>query len=446
MFDAVFQNACVVLPDAADPADVAVQDGKIAAILPAGSGAAAQKSYELRGKILFPGVIDSHAHVTYCGDIASGSYTAASGGVTTLIEMPTSGWMPYVMDAGVFSKRVAEINSTSAVDFALWGGISPQAPEKAQELIACGAAAFKVFLSDAGDYRFFTDEDLLKLFAQVKESGTLVGVHAETECICAARTAALRAAGCGPQAHSDSRPVVSEVLAVSRLCAAALHEGVRVHVCHISAPEVVETVEMFRRRGGRIFAETCPHYLLLTDEDVIRCGAYAKCAPPIRSHALVEGLWEKVLSGEIDIIGSDHAAYPETQKEKGFWQAPGGFPGLDLILPGLYSEGVRKRGMSLCRLAEITSANAAKAFQLDSRKGSIKVGLDADFAVLDPNAEWEFSAADTFYNNKSAKYPYEGKRLIGKVIRTFVRGREVFRDGTLTDKNAGDFVPARAGV
>ena len=142
MFDLLIKNAVVVTPDRARSLNVAVKDGVIAALLLPSETVEAQEIYDIPGSILFPGLIDSHAHITYCGDIASGSYTAASGGVTTLIEMPTSGWLPDVLDKNIFLERVRENNNTSAVDLALWGGVSASGLEKISEVWGAGAAPF----------------------------------------------------------------------------------------------------------------------------------------------------------------------------------------------------------------------------------------------------------------------------------------------------------------
>ena len=443
MFDVLIKNATVITPDKTQLLNVAVKDGIIAAILQVSETVEAQQIYDFSGCLLFPGLIDSHAHITYCGDIISGSYTAASGGVTTLIEMPTSGWLPNVMNKEIFQARVKEINENSAVDIALWGGISASDLENVSELCDAGAAAFKVFLSDAGSYGSFNDWDLQHLFQKLKPYNGLVGIHAETESICAAETKRFVECGAGPERNSSSRPVISEILAVLRVCALALHEHARAHICHVSSADVIEIISDYRNKGVDLTSETCPHYLLLNEEDVTRYKSYAKCAPPIRSSDEVERLWKCILDGKIDIIGSDHATYSEEQKESGtFWEVPGGFPGLDLILSGLYTEGVIKRHLPLELLAKITSTNAANAFGIDYCKGSIEIGKDADFAVYNPDKEWKFHVCDSFYNNKSSEYPYENRTFQGKVTHTFVRGKLIYEYGKIVTPNTGRFIPS----
>ena len=443
MFDLIIKNALVVLPGHTQKLSVAVTDGRIAGLFDPFQDLEAAEIFDYEGKILFPGVVDSHAHVTYCSDFDSGSRTAASGGVTTLVEMPQSGHLPSVFDKDILEERIRRIQDTSIVDCALYGGAKAGQTRHLEQLAQKGVVAFKVFLSDAGDYGSFDDAALRELFQTVRPAHTLVAVHAESQEICHAETQKQIRAGKGAESNSASRPVFSEVLAVTRLCTIALHEQARISVCHISSPEVLDVIRQFREQKLEVYAETCPHYLLLDSDDVTRCGAWAKCAPPLRDRHQADALWDRVIHGEIDMIGSDHATYSDEQKSTGsFWTAPGGFPGLDLILPGLYSEGVLHRGLSLPRLARITASNPARIFGLDSCKGSIEIGKDADFAVLDPDITWTFHGADTFYNVRSARYPYEGKQFRGKIVSTFVRGKQVYDGKQVLSNQKGRYVPS----
>lgn len=444
MYDLLLKNAQVVTPNGVKKLDIGISNGKIVGLTDPCSAPPAITEMDFSDKIILPGLIDSHSHLTFYGSMKEGTRTAASGGVTTVIEMPTSNILPYVMDAEVFKNRIISFNQIATTDYALFGGISPLNLSAANDLNDVGAAAFKVFLSYAGDYKYFTDYDLHELFKITSKFNGLVSIHAETETMCENYANNYRKKGYGAEKHSDSRPVISEVLAVGRLARLALETGARANVCHISAPQVVDELNIYRKMGAKVTAETCPHYLSLTQDDVERCKAFAKCQPPLREQDAVDGLWECVIAGGIDIIGSDHATYSaESKSSSDFWDAPGGFPGLDLMLPTLISEGVHKRGLSWTRLAEISSLNAAKAFGLDYCKGSIEIGKDADFAVVDPNAVWSFNAENSFYLNKSDKFPYEGRNFKGKVTETFVRGTLVYDNGRIVSSPIGNFVSAK---
>ena len=440
MFDLLLRNALVVLPDEVHKLDVGVTAGKIAALLQPGDNYDALVEHNLDGCILMPGAIDSHAHVTYCGTVQEGSWAAASGGVTTLIEMPQSGWLPDVKSPEVMNERIKMVHDSSIVDFALWGGVSSGDISRIEELNALGAIAFKVFTCNAGNYGSFDDAALLDLMTKMRSFDGLVGIHAEVESICSGATARVKRECGGPERHSESRPVIAEVAAGVRVAMLAQSSGVRLHVCHVSSPDVISALIPFRQAGLRLTLETCPHYLLLTDQDVVRCASYAKCSPPIRDAAQQQGLWKALICGDLDIIGSDHANYSDVQKGQGFWNSPGGFPGLSVMLSALYSEGVVERGMSLVRLAQVTASNAAKAFGISHRKGAIRIGLDADFVVIDPSVDWVYHASDFAFTNESDRYPYEGRSIHGKVIQTFVRGNEIYANGTLNKTPIGQVI------
>jgi dihydroorotase-like cyclic amidohydrolase len=182
-----------------------------------------------------------------------------------------------------------------------------------------------------------------------------------------------------------------------------------------------------RARGQRVWAETCPQYLVLDTSALDRRGPYAKCSPPIRSRANVEQLWPFVLHGTIDTIGSDHAPFPAAQKDPGFtdiWEAHNGLVGIQTMVPLILSEGVHRRGMSLPRAAALLSTNAARIFDLYPRKGVIQVGADADLMLVDLQREWTVDGAQFLSRNRWS--PYDGMRLTGQIQRTIVRGRTVY--------------------
>ncbi|MGH8623269.1 MAG: amidohydrolase family protein, partial [Burkholderiales bacterium] len=180
-------------------------------------------------------------------------------------------------------------------------------------------------------------------------------------------------------------------------------------------------------------AETCPHYLAFTEQDFARIGPTLKCAPPIRDAATRDALWQEVLAGRVDLIGSDHSPCPAADKAKGnddVWKAWGGVAGIQVSLPVLLTEGVRARGLSFERIAHLTATAPAQLFGLYPRKGVIAVGADADLAFIDPAQEWTFQPADL--QTCSGVSAYLGQKFTGKVVRTIVRGVTVFTDGAVT--------------
>jgi allantoinase len=196
-----------------------------------------------------------------------------------------------------------------------------------------------------------------------------------------------------------------------------------------------------------VTAETCPHYLAFTDEDFERIGPPLKCAPPIRDAETREALWQEVLEGRVDLIGSDHSPCPAADKHKGehdIWQAWGGVAGIQATLPVLLSEGMHARGLSLERIAHLTATSPAQLFGLYPRKGAIAVGTDADFAFVDPNRRWTFDSKHL--QTRSGVSAYLGRTFTGLVVRTTVRGKTVYEDGEVVGACGwGRFVPPHAG-
>lgn len=443
MFDILIKDALVVLPEEVKKVNIGISHGKISCILADDKIADSKNIYSFPGAIIFPGLIDSHSHVTYCGNVFDGSRTAAGGGITTLIEMPTSSWLPTLNNSAELSKRIDRILESSVVDFALWGGVSADNFENLCELDKKGIAGFKIFTCDAGTYGLFSEYDILCLMDRLKSFNGLLGIHAENESICTNLTRNYISSGMNAESFSQSRPIISEMVAVAQVCSLSLYTGTRIHICHISSSSVIEIAKQFKSLGAKISLETCPHYLLLTDEDTIRYGVYSKCSPPLRNEKTRNELWECFLRGDIDIIGSDHATYSENQKNgDSFWSAPGGFPGLDVLFSGIYEYGTKNYNMSLNLLAEMTSSRAAKTFGISYRKGSIEIGKDADLAIFDPQTEWIFRSINTYYTNKSDRYPYEGKKFKGKIISTFVRGEEVYSHGNILQTRGGMYIPS----
>ncbi|MGH7672513.1 MAG: amidohydrolase family protein, partial [Gemmatimonadales bacterium] len=229
-----------------------------------------------------------------------------------------------------------------------------------------------------------------------------------------------------------ARPPAAEVEAIRRLvsCVRGAGPDARAHVVHVSCPEGLAEVHAARERGLRATAETCPHYLAFTEEDFERVGPALKCAPPIRDGATREQLWAALLAGRVDLVASDHSPCPAADKQKGehdVWQAWGGVSGIQTTLPVLLTEGVRTRGLSLERVADLTATAPARLFGLHPRKGEIAVGADADFVLVDLARSWTLSVEQL--QTRSRISPYVGRAFRGAVVRTIVRGRTVFADG-----------------
>jgi len=430
----VIRGGTVVLPTGQKPADIAVTDGIITAIGSEVSDGAAV--IDARGLVVLPGVVDSHVHFNEPGRAEwegweAGTRGAARGGVTTVLEMPLNAHPP-TTTALAFDAKVAVASRKALVDFGLWGGMVPENLAELPALAGRGVVGFKAFMSDSGieDFHRVSDGLLaigLKVTARLN---ALVGVHAESHKMVERTTREVREEGRVDRlAWCRARPPAAEVEAIKRLlvCMRGAGKGVRAHVVHVSCAAGLAEVDAARNNGVAITAETCPHYLAFTEQDFERIGPALKCAPPIRDAATRDGLWDALLAGQVDLIGSDHSPCPAADKQKGdddIWQAWGGVSGIQATLPVLITDGLHARGLSLERIAYLTATSPAQLFGLYPRKGAIAVGADADFALIDPQKQWTLDA--DALETRSGISAYLGQTFTGKVIRTLVRGRTVF--------------------
>ncbi len=237
--------------------------------------------------------------------------------------------------------------------------------------------------------------------------------------------------------------MVAELEAIGRAILFAAETGCSLHVVHVSTGRGVALVAEARDRGVSVTCETCPHYLLLTGEDVERLGAVAKCAPPLRPRSDVEELWERVFARDVDFIASDHSPCPPEMKAgDDFFRAWGGISGCQTLFNAMLDEGYHERGLPLVQVARLTSENVSQRFGLPG-KGSLEVGADADLALVNLDASLTVRERDLQYLHKIS--PYIGRTFRGKVVQTVVRGITVFHEGGIVSKPIGTLIrPGRA--
>ncbi len=433
-FDLIIRGAQVVTPDAVKPWEIGVTDGKIAALESQvrGSGKA---EVNASGLHVFPGVIDAHVHFNDPGradweGIATGSRAHAAGGGTLFFDMPLNAHPPTV-DAESFQLKLAVAERTSLTDFALWGGIVPGNVDKLAELADCGVIGFKAFMSNSGidDFSCVDDATLRAGMKRAASLGLLVAVHAESETETSRLTRGQIAAGrTSARDYLDSRPVAAELDAIRCAIELSGETGCALHIVHVSCGAGVAVVADARRRGANVTCETCPHYLTLTEDDLLRIGALAKCAPPVRTPDEQASLWQHLLAGDITTVGSDHSPSPPDMKQSdNFFKIWGGISGVQHTIPLLLT-GAAQRGASdaLPLLAGLLSDRVARRFQLPKSKGRIAIGADADFAIVDLDAEFVVTREELHYRHKQS--PYVDRKLRGKVESTFVRGEPVYRN------------------
>jgi allantoinase len=435
--DLVVQGATVATEYGVFEASLVAAAGRIVAILdPSEHPPPADRHLDARGLIAVPGGIDPHTHFwepgpfTHREDFYHGSMSCAAGGVTTTLEHPLS--IPPVEDEASFGLKLDAAAAKSVIDFGLWGALLPTNVDQLARLVELGAVAFKGFMLDAGaDYPWVDDGALLHGMQELAVHGGLVAVHAESDAITAHETARVRESGrTDGVALADGRPPFSEYEAINRAIVLAKEAGAKLHIVHMSIPDGADLIRRARADGVDVTSETCAHYLYFDASALDELGAYAKCKPPLRTRELSDELWARVIAGEIDFIASDHSPYSHEEKDRGLWEAPWGLPGAQTMLPVVISEGVIKRGFDLVDFVKFTSTNAAKRFGLYPRKGSIRVGSDADITLIDLQGSWTVTADDLF--SKQPWSPFENRTLNGRVATTIRRGDVVFDGKEIT--------------
>jgi allantoinase len=407
-----------------DARDVVVSRGTIVAVVAPGAGGQAHRVIDATGLAVLPGAVDAHVHFDAPGrdeweGWATGSLAAAAGGVTTVVDMPIDSHPPTTDASAVRAKR-AVAEKSSLVDFALWGGLIPQNAAALGPLLDAGVIGLKAFLCDSGWPAFpaCDPEALTRGMAAAGAAGLPVAVHCEDPDLF--------------EEGGSRRTVASEVAAVAAAGAAAAAHGTQLHVVHCSSPDAV--LEAKRWPGATV--ETCPHYLVLNQEDVGRIGPDAACCPPIRDEGDRRRLLSLLADGTIDSVASDHSPCPPALKEG---PSPfAGVSGVETTLSVLLSLGLLSRrdivrlrgaGAALCRLAH---------------KGAIAPGFDADLALVDVGATW--TVAPEALHSRHRRSPFLGRVLPGVVIATIVGGVVVYQAGHQAAEPSGRFLtPGAAG-
>ena len=415
--------------------DLLVQGGRVQAILPPDHGHAADSILDATGLHVLPGVVDAHVHFNEPGrtdweGFVTGTTAAAAGGITTVCDMPLN-CHPPTLDARALALKRSAIADHALIDYAFWGGVVPDSTAHLQELRREGVVGVKAFLCDSGlaEYPHLDEFSQLEAMQACAELGLLLALHAEDAAETGRRGQQARAEGRNKALDwANSRPPSTELDAVRRSLEMAAETGARLHFVHISTGAAARLVAQAHTAGQNVSVETCPHYLCLDEIDLQQLGTFGKCAPPLRSRAEVDSLWQALLDGAIDWIASDHSPCPPSMKEtNNIWAAWGGLGGVQTLLPALLTEAVHTRGLSLPRLVSLTAANPAKRLGLYPRKGVLDPGSDADIALVNLQKSWTLDQQDL--RTRWPTNPFVGRTFTGQVRATLVRGTVVWQDG-----------------
>ncbi len=372
------------------PVDIGIRAGRIAAIGEWGDLPDAEEVVDIANRVVMPGGIDTHVHAGDPGgfDSANTSMAAALGGVTTIVDMPMQ--LPPTTDPETLDLKLDAIAPKATVDFALWATCKPEGTDVIEPLRDKGVVGFKLVMqrSVEGIMPLHRDGELLEALPLITRAGLQTSIHAESQDMIAHLEEKLKREGrTDPRAFLDCHPIITELEAIHRVLFIAEQTKSRMHLAHCSIAEGIDLVEQARSRGVRVSVETCPHYLVLDESIFDTKGVLAKLSPALRDRKQVELLWQRLRDGKINNVASDHVPYPLVMKQGNIWEAAAGIPGIQTMFPSLVYEGIKKGRISLPQLVRVMSEGPAKVVGLYPRKGSARIGADADFAVFDLERE-----------------------------------------------------------
>lgn len=456
-FDLVIRNGQVVTAADIMRCDIGICDGKIMAL--AADLPPANQEIDATDRLVLPGGVDAHCHidqpvgggVVMADDFFTATRSALCGGTTTVI--------PFACQIKGESLKAAVVdyhqraNGNALIDYAFHLIVSDPTPEvldhELPALIQSGYTSFKVYMTY--DDLKLNDRELLDVLAVARQERAFVMVHAENSDCIAWMVQRLEQLGkTAPRYHATARPMLVEREATHRAIALAELVDVPILLVHVSGAEAVEQIQWAQNRGLRIYGETCPQYLFLTEEDLARPGfegAKCICSPPPRDKANQQVIWDGLINGVFQVFASDHAPFrysdPQGKQVGGingsFQHVPNGIPGIETRLALLFSEGVNKGRIDLNTFVALTATNPAKLYGLYPRKGTIAIGSDADLVLWDTQKPVTITNSALHHNVDYT--PYEGMKLQGYPVTVLSRGEVVYEQGEIkAERGRGQFL------
>lgn len=432
-----------------------IEDGKIKFIFPKKHNSlSVEKEIDAEGNVVFPGFIDPHVHFDDPGftvreDFETGTRSAAAGGITTIVDMPCTS-IPPVINGSNFDNKLDAVKDKAYVDFAFWGGVTPEQVENGDykktltELKEKGIVGVKFYTISGMDlYPRMPVPYMDKAFRFLKDLNLVCAVHAEDFYLVDFYTNYFRLSGrIDPESWAEGRVYEAEPEAIWSVVGITQKVQNKLHIVHLSTSAGLDVIRWAKKHKLDITTETCPHYLIFTTEDLKTLGPILKTAPPVRHKEDNEALWNGLKDGSIDFIATDHAAgkFPEEKSNLNIWENYSGIPGTQLMVPLMLTFGYQKGKLMLEEIQKLLSENAAKRYGLYPNKGSFNLGADADFAIVNIGKKW---VVDPVKLESKGKYSViAGQEMVGKVSKTILRGEVMYDEniGIVGQKGSGIFI------
>jgi len=436
-----FLSRRIVTPQGVRPGALLVAEDKFHAIVTSDAIPHDAVLEDFGDLALLPGLFDSHVHINEPGrteweGFRTATRAAAAGGFTTLVDMPLNSVPPTTKVSALEAKRRAALGQCR-VDWGAWGGVVHNNQNEIEPLAGAGVLGFKCFLVHPGvdEFTMVGERELRAALPHVAKTGLPLLVHAELPGPIDAGAGDLEGADWNRYGTwLQSRPDEAELAAIRLMISLCRQYKFRLHIVHVASAQAAAILCAARKEGLPVTSETCPHYLHFAAEEIADGATQFKCAPPIRTRANREQLWQALGDGVLDMIVTDHSPCPPDKKLGTFQTAWGGIASLSMALPIIWTEASR-RGFTLADIARWMSQQSAHLSGLGDRKGAIVKGHDADFVVFDAAAE--FTVTEDRLHHRHAVSPYLGETLRGVVKRTYLRGELIFEEGTFPGENRG---------
>lgn len=459
MWDQIILNGTIVTPENEYSSNIYIKDGKIAAISDKGLEGETLETIDADGLYVLPGLIDTHVHsrdggATHKEDFFHSTQAAAAGGITTIFEMPNTN--PPVNNAENFKKQVENLKQKAHVNFGVWGiCLGDLNINDIQDLNDLGVIGFKYFWGYAVNKENYQliynyeegmenvippcdDGEVYRMFEEVSKTGKTFAIHAENSELINHLTKKAKSSGDNSyNAALSSRPSLAEELTVQTGIAMAKDTNTRLHILHVSSGRGVELVEEAQKAGYPITAETCPHFLFLTNEDFPKIGTSMKVYPLIKYKADQDRLWKGLVDGVLSFVCSDHAPHTEEEKAGGLWTAPAGMCGVETLAPLMLNTVYDKR-LTIQDIVTLLSTNPAKHYGIYPKKGAIQVGADADLTIVDMNKKDEIKKKKL--HSKSKVTAYDGFKITGVPVKTIVGGKLIMENGQIIGEPRGNLI------